>query len=119
MGEVKVDLEKRAQRLARRLEEEQASKDQDRIAHESAMVAVRAQVNISPIPTTFYLLVCARTVVSYDGLKKCSPCIFDTADSSGYFFVRFLWCRFHLFRFKKGDPPQTAASFCLFRSKQR
>ncbi|CAM9256624.1 unnamed protein product, partial [Laminaria digitata] len=43
LGEVKVDLEKRAQRLARRLEEERASKDQDRIAHESAMVAVRAQ----------------------------------------------------------------------------
>ena len=45
VGEVKVDLEKRAQRLARRLEEEQVSKDEERIAHESAMLAVRAQVN--------------------------------------------------------------------------
>lgn len=45
VGEVKVDLEKRAQRLARRLEEERASKDEERIAHESALLAVRTQVN--------------------------------------------------------------------------
>lgn len=45
VGQVKVDLEKRAQRLARRLEEERASKEEERIEHESAMLAVRAQVN--------------------------------------------------------------------------
>lgn len=51
VGEVKDDLEKRAQRLTRRLEEERASKDEERIAHESAMLAVRAQVRYIPRPS--------------------------------------------------------------------
>lgn len=42
--EVKVDLEKRARRLARRLEEEQSLNDREKSAHESAILAVRTQV---------------------------------------------------------------------------
>lgn len=46
MEEMRVDLEKRARRLVRRLEDEEALNSQERSAHESAILAVRAQVNI-------------------------------------------------------------------------
>ena len=40
----KVDLERRAQRLARRIEEERTLKETERLAHESGIRAIRAQV---------------------------------------------------------------------------
>lgn len=42
--ELKEDLEKRAQRLARRLEEEKASHEKEREAHASELLTVKAQV---------------------------------------------------------------------------
>lgn len=42
--EFKEGLEKRATRLARRLDEEQASHDREREAHASELLAVKAQV---------------------------------------------------------------------------
>lgn len=40
----KADLERRAERFARHLEEERASKETERLAHESHVRAIRAQV---------------------------------------------------------------------------
>lgn len=44
--EFKEDLEKRATRLARRLDEEQASHDREREAHASELLSVKAQVDL-------------------------------------------------------------------------
>jgi len=40
----KADLERRAERFARRVEEERALKETERLAHESRVRAIRAQV---------------------------------------------------------------------------
>lgn len=56
---MKEDLEKRATRLARRLDEEQASHDREREAHASELLAVKAQVRGVNIDNAiFFILEC-------------------------------------------------------------
>lgn len=53
--DLKQDLEKRAARLARRLDEEQASHERERETHASELLAVKAQVGNVHTDCTAYL----------------------------------------------------------------